>query len=387
MLAAALLVALQVASVTDVANPRAAGGWVTDQASVVSADSEARIDAIANELYQLRGIELAVVTVDSVPGTPKQFATELFNHWKIGSAATNNGVLVLLVMSQRRLEIETGDGMDAALPSQWLADMQASSMVPRFKHKDFGGGLVAAVEAIAAHVKAAPGEGTTTQAPHEYRSNGEVTTPDSPRSTTTATTTTNTSPPMEYGTDTGAGPSTGALVGGSLGLLGVGGGGAALMLRRRRKQRTCSTCEPARTMLPLSEIEDDQHLEAGQIAEERVGSVDYEVVVCPGCQLTRTLRHGTWFSGYSRCSGCLFKTMKSTSTTLVHATYDHGGRVQVTESCSNCSHVVSYTRTTAARTRPSTTSSSSRGSSFSSSSGGSSFGGGRSSGGGAGSSW
>jgi uncharacterized protein len=389
MLATALLVALQVASVTDVANPRTADRWVTDQANVVSAESEARLDAISNELYQLRGIELAVVTVDSVPGTPKQFATELFNHWKIGSAATNNGVLVLLVMSKRRLEIETGDGMDAALPSQWLADMQAASMVPRFKQKDFGGGLVDGVQAIVDHIKAAPGEGTTTQELHEYRSNGEVTAPDAPRTATTTTATQQTSgpgPAMEYGTDT-SGPSTGALVGGSLGLLGLGGGSAALLLRRRRKERTCEACAPARPMLPLGEIEDDQHLEAGQIAEERVGSVDYEVLVCPGCQVSRTLRHGKWFSGYHRCSGCLFKTMKSTSTTLVEATYDHGGQVQVTESCSNCSHIVSYTRHTSARTRPSTTSSSSSGSSFSSSSGGSSFGGGHSSGGGSGSSW
>ncbi len=152
MLAAALLVIVQVASVADVASPRPAG-WVTDQAGVVSADDEARLDAIADELHRTKGVELAVVTVDSVPGTPKQFATELFNHWKIGSAATNNGVLVLLVMSQRRLEVETGDGIEGALPAQWLADMQTTTMVPRFKQKQLGGGLVAGVQAIAEHVK------------------------------------------------------------------------------------------------------------------------------------------------------------------------------------------------------------------------------------------
>jgi len=173
---AALLLIFHVASVTEVASPRP-NGWVTDQANVVNAEDEAKLDALAGELNRLRGIELAIVTVDKVPGTPKQFATDLFNHWKLGQAATNNGVLVLLVMSQRRLEVETGDGMEGALPAVWLADMQKSTMVPRFKAKNFGGGLVDGVTAMADHIKQAGGEGVVEQKPHEYRDDGTVVTP------------------------------------------------------------------------------------------------------------------------------------------------------------------------------------------------------------------
>jgi len=386
---AALLVIIQVASVTEVASPRPTG-WVTDQANVISADAEAKLDAIAEQLYQLRGIELAVVAVDSVPGTPKQFATDLFNHWKIGSAATHNGVLVLLVMSQRRLEIETGDGMEGALPSAWLADMQKTTMVPRFKAKDFGGGLVDGVRAMAEHIKSAGGEGVVEQKPHEYRDDGTVVTPPTAN------------PPADYSQppvsshqpsrvvqpEDDSGVPTGAIVGGGLGVAGLGGG-AALLARSRRRRRRCETCQPHREMLPLDEIADDQHLDAGQQSEERVGSVNYEVLVCPGCQATRTLRHGKWFSSYSTCSSCNYKTEKTDSTTLVHATYDHGGQVQVTETCMHCNRTHTYTKHTARRTRPSTTStsygSSSRSSGSSSRSSG--FGGGRSSGGGSGSSW
>lgn len=145
-------------------------------------------------------------------------------------------------------------------------------------------------------------------------------------------------------------------------------------------------------MLPLSEVEDDAHLDEGQRAEERVGSVDYEVLICAGCQASRTLRHGKWFSGYSKCSSCSYKTLKSTSTTTVHATYDHGGQVRVDESCANCNYRNTYTKYTSALTRPSESSSSSSSSYSSSSSSYSSssssgYSGGSSSGGGAGSSW
>ena len=135
-------------------------------------------------------------------------------------------------------------------------------------------------------------------------------------------------------------------------------------------------------MLPLSEVEDDKHLDPGQRKEEALGSVNYEVVICPGCQDARTLRHGKWFSSYDRCGKCSYKTLRSLSSTIVSATYDHGGQVRVTENCQNCSHSRAYVRHTSKLTRPSTTSSA-----RSSSSSRGSFGGGSSRGGGAGSSW
>jgi uncharacterized protein len=263
--------------------------------------------------------------------------------------------------------------------------MQAREMVPRFKQKDFPGGLVAGVQAIADHLAAAPGEGATEQAPGEYRDNGKVV--DSGASTT--------QPPLQPVTPQAPqhvapppveddGVPVGPLAAGGAGLLGLGGG-AALFARHRKRQRTCMKCQPNVPMLPLSEIADDAHLEEGQRKEEQLGSVDYTVVVCPTCQDARTLRDNKWFSGFSRCSSCSYKTLSSSSRTTVHATYDHGGQVEVTEDCRHCSYHNQYTRYTSKKTRPSTSTSSF--SSSSRSSGGGSFGGGSSRGGGAGSSW
>lgn len=374
-----MLVFIGVQSVADVPSPRPAG-WVTDQANVIDAAAESRMNAIADELHKARGIELAIVTVDNVPGTPKAFATELFNYWRIGQAATNNGVLVLLVMGQRRLEIETGTGIELALPATWLAGMQASTMVPRFKQADFGGGLVAGVEAIAAHVKAAPGEAPSTAPAGSYESRAPA--PVAPVSSPPPPAPRDRSKALEFAV-------------GSAALGGIGGG---LWYRHRRRRRHCDKCK--QPMLPLSEIEDDQHLSAGQRTEEGLGSVDYEVLVCPRCQASKVLRHARWLSDWDRCGKCSFKTLKTTTTTTREATYDHGGEVQVHEHCRHCNHASSHTRYTARRSRPSTTSSyssssSSRSSyssssssrSSSSSSRSSGYSGGSSSGGGAGSSW
>ena len=163
--------------------------------------------------------------------------------------------------------------------------------------------------------------------------------------------------------------------------------GLLLGLRRwnRNRVRICETCSQPRER--LSDELEDQHLSSGQQKEESLGSVDYDVWCCGRCNDTLVLRYGAFFSSYGTCASCNFKTSQSSSTTLRHATEYSGGLVEVTERCSNCSHVRTYQRTTARITRSSSSSSSSSWSSSRSSSSSSSYGGGRSSGGGSSGSW
>lgn len=379
--AAVALVVVQVASVAELDSPRPTA-WVMDQAGVLSDADEAALNALASQLHADKGIELAVVTVDDTPGAAKPFATELFNAWGIGDARTNTGVLVLLVMGKRRLEVETGTGIEPALPAWWLSEMQAAKMVPRFKQGAFGDGLEQGVMAMVQRLGALPGEGERDTAPGEYRSDGaQVERP-------------------AGGVDTPKkipGPSTALRVVMGLGVLSALGSGG-LLARHIYRRRKCAKCKLE--MFELDEVADDAHLDAGQKAEERLGTVNYDVLICRGCQDTRVLRHGRWFSGHGKCDACGYKTEKRTSRTIAHASYTSGGVVRITETCAHCNRVHTYDRRTAKLSPPSTSSSSSssRSSSYSSRSSSSSSSsrssssssrssGGSSRGGGAGSSW
>lgn len=141
-------VLLSGARVEDVPNPRAAQSWVSDTAHVLDGAAVRRLNQSLDALERDLGVEVAVVTVPSVSGTPKEFATALFQRWGIGKAGTNNGLLVLLVMDRRRLEMETGYGLEEMLPDGWLGVMQNDVMVPRFKKGDFAEGLLAGVERV-----------------------------------------------------------------------------------------------------------------------------------------------------------------------------------------------------------------------------------------------
>jgi uncharacterized protein len=307
-----------------------------------------------------------VVTVSDIDSTPKDFANRLFAHWGIGKARADNGLLVLLVVDQRRLEMETGYGLEPILPDGWLGNMQAEVMVPAFRSGDFPAGLEAGLVRIDQRLR---------QRPEEAREGTHRDPADLPAGA------------QGLVGSLRSNPATVPALGGGA-LLGLAGGVGLLVRAARRRQRTCPKDKVE--MRLLDEVEDDAHLDAGQRTEESIGSVDYRVYICRQCQFSRTVAKKRWFSGFSRCPQCRYRALRSVTETLIHATYDYGGQVRVTETCQHCSHSRKYIRHTARLTRPSTSSSSGGG--FSSrggfsSSGGSSFGGGRSGGGGAGSSW
>lgn len=144
-------------SVETVRDPRPDGARVSDHAGIVGLVSEQEITQEIHGIErQVRGSSVLVVTVDEINTrryTPKSFATALFNNWKIGSAERNNGVLLLVVKSSRRLEIEVGNGLMWHMNSEWCTRMLERSVVPKFKRGDYGEGLTIAVQRIGARMR------------------------------------------------------------------------------------------------------------------------------------------------------------------------------------------------------------------------------------------
>jgi uncharacterized protein len=135
-------------AVRDVPNPRQSnGGWVSDVAGIMRQDTEISINGMIDALQRQDGSEMMVVTVPNTSGSPspKAFASELFNTLKIGKKGIDNGVLMLISKSDRRVEIETGYGMEARLPDARVGAIISTAMVPRFKEGDFDGGTLAGV--------------------------------------------------------------------------------------------------------------------------------------------------------------------------------------------------------------------------------------------------
>ncbi|MBO6224346.1 MAG: TPM domain-containing protein [Psychrobacter sp.] len=132
-------------SVEDIAMPKTYNNmFVSDTADIISEVEEKQLDDVLNSHFEETGNQIAVVTtVDTKgSGSPRMFATKLFNTWGLGDADKDNGLLVLLSISDRRIEFETGYGLEGVLPDVIQSRIQRELMVPYFKKGDYEQGLL-----------------------------------------------------------------------------------------------------------------------------------------------------------------------------------------------------------------------------------------------------
>lgn len=153
----------------------------------------------------------------------------------------------------------------------------------------------------------------------------------------------------------------------------------------RAQPRPCPQC--GAPMTKLDDTADDKFLKTGQVTEERIQSLDYDVWVC-GCggqRVDKYLGHDP----HDQCPKCQFMTQSHSRKVIQEANYDHSGMALYTYTCRHCRHVYTKSVTIPQLTRSSSGSGSSSSSSSdsSSSSRSDSYGGGSSGGGGAGSSY
>jgi uncharacterized protein len=125
-------------------------GQVNDFAQVLDPSTTAQLKAMVAEVEQRTTAEIAVVVVHTTaPMTPKEYVTALFNRWGVGKQGADNGVMILLAIHDRRVEIETGYGVEGILPDGKAGEMIRTAMMPSFTHDRWGEGLVAGTQRVA----------------------------------------------------------------------------------------------------------------------------------------------------------------------------------------------------------------------------------------------
>nr|WP_245931094.1 TPM domain-containing protein [Methylobacterium radiodurans] len=124
-------------------------GRVVDAANILPADRRAALEARLKAYEEKTSDQVVVATVTSLQGTTvEDFANRLFRHWKLGQAKTDNGVLLLVAPTERKVRIEVGYGLEGSLTDALSRVIIASAITPRFKEGDYAGGVSAGVEGI-----------------------------------------------------------------------------------------------------------------------------------------------------------------------------------------------------------------------------------------------
>ena len=147
---------------------------ITDRADLLTDAQEVALDARLEGLRRDTGIEFAVLTLRSqAPYAPAQsledFATGLFNHWGIGNATRNDGILVLVLSEDRAMRIELGAGY-ARDWDRVSRNVINRSFLPAFEQGDYAKGIIDGVEDVIASIALPFSEGSDAPA-----SDGEFT--------------------------------------------------------------------------------------------------------------------------------------------------------------------------------------------------------------------
>jgi len=352
-------------------------GFIHDGPHVLSAAALQALNARITAVQSRTGGDVAVAIVADLHGyAPVDVGVAIYRAWKVGkidslgSAPRDLGALLLIVPKELAPDhrgecwITTGRGAEGSLIDSRAGAICRDRIVPALKVRDYAAAVDSGITGIAAAFDSQTGR--------------QAEAADSAPNTAAAAMPLHTSPPERSHKGV-----VGWLLAGLV-LLGSATAAAASAWKRyrRNKPRLCPAGHGPMTR--LDEAADDTALSPSQQAEERVGSVDYDVWACGACAERIVIGYGRW-SRYTGCPKCHAKTLATATQTLTRATQHSTGLEETTLDCAFCGYHDVTTRITPVLPPPSSSSSDSSGSSSSSSS---SFGGsGSTSGGGGGSSY
>lgn len=138
-------------------------GFVNDFADVLSPAFELDLEAKLASFSANTSLEVAVVTIQSLEeDTIENYAEKIFKEWGIGKKGEDNGVLFLTAISDRKMRIEVGYGVEGQLNDAKAGRIIRNVIAPEFKNQNYEAGIEKGTNEIIASLKSEVTSQTTT---------------------------------------------------------------------------------------------------------------------------------------------------------------------------------------------------------------------------------
>ena len=124
-------------------------GRIVDLAHVLP---QSTVEALTARLTAHEGQssnQVAVLTIPSLESESlEEFTHRVATTWKLGRKGTDNGVLLLVAIKERKVRIEVGYGLEGILTDVRSAQIIRNEIIPRFRAGDMSGGILEGTYAI-----------------------------------------------------------------------------------------------------------------------------------------------------------------------------------------------------------------------------------------------
>jgi uncharacterized protein len=137
------------AAAADFTIPPAPTHYVTDNAGALSSATQASVDAELKTYEKSTGHQVIVWIGDTTGDVPLETWTgETAHQWHVGRRGKDDGAILFLFMSDHKVRIEVGYGLEGSLTDADASRIIRDDIVPRMKADDPNGAVSSGVAAM-----------------------------------------------------------------------------------------------------------------------------------------------------------------------------------------------------------------------------------------------
>jgi uncharacterized protein len=124
-------------------------GRVVDAANILPPEQEASLDAKLAALEQAGGRQLVVATIPDLQGYAiEDYGYRLGRNWAIGRKSVNDGAILIVAPTERKVRIEVGYGLEPIVTDALSSIIIQTKILPAFRGGDMAGGIIAGTDAL-----------------------------------------------------------------------------------------------------------------------------------------------------------------------------------------------------------------------------------------------
>lgn len=124
-------------------------GRVVDEANVLSNETAQQLESILKAHEDSTTNQIVVLVIPSLNGEIlEEYSLKVAETWAIGQKGTDNGVLLLIAIEDRKMRIEVGYGLEGDLTDALASRIIRNEIAPNFRQGDYDQGITAGVNGI-----------------------------------------------------------------------------------------------------------------------------------------------------------------------------------------------------------------------------------------------